>query len=150
MTKEQAIKLLRKDTSADEIYSLTKYGLRSAEIQELIQEAMDEGADALETIIELEKRKFTIEDLQEYMKFEDELVNKNFTFRSVIEAREKQIPKNPYIWGDGYYNGELIFDMYDCPNCEKSYEIEFDKYDYCPSCGQKIDWSEADVEAKED
>ena len=48
MTKEQAIKLLRKDLSADEIYSLTKFGLRSAEIQELIQEAMDEGADALE------------------------------------------------------------------------------------------------------
>ena len=48
MNKEQAIKLLRKDTNADEMYSLTKYGLRSAEIQELLQEAMDIGADALE------------------------------------------------------------------------------------------------------
>lgn len=48
MTKEGAIKLLRKDIRADEIYSLTKYGLRSAEIKELIQEAIDEGVDALE------------------------------------------------------------------------------------------------------
>lgn len=151
MTKEQAIKLLRKETSVDEIHRLeVEEKLDFNEVTDKIQEAMDIGIEALETIIELEKRKFTIEDLQEYMKFEDELVNKNFTFRSVIEAREKQIAKKPYIWGDGYYNGELILDMYDCPNCEKSYEIEFDKYDYCPSCGQKIDWSEVDVEAKED
>lgn len=67
-----------------------------------------------------------------------------YTLSKAYEVLEKQIPKNPYIWGDGYYNGELILDMYDCPNCEKSYETECDKYDYCPSCGQKIDWSEAD------
>lgn len=141
---EQAIKLLSKDTSINEISKLRNKGLSQREIIDTIQEAIDIGIEALETIIELEKRKFAIEDLQEYMKFEDELVNKNFTFRSVIEAREKQIPKNPYIWGDGYYNGELILDMYDCPNCEKSYEIECDKYEYCPNCGQKIDWSEVE------
>jgi len=55
---------------------------------------------------------------------------------------DKQRPKTPYIWGDGYDNeGNLIYDMYDCPNCGKSYEMDGEEYDYCPNCGQAIDWS---------
>ena len=56
-----------------------------------------------------------------------------------INALEKQIVKSPNIWGDGYSDGELVYDMYDCPNCGKTYEVE-DTYDYCPNCGQKLDW----------
>ena len=48
MTKEQAIKLLRKDTSPMEIHILTIEGLKQGEIIDKIQEAMDMGADALE------------------------------------------------------------------------------------------------------
>lgn len=63
----------------------------------------------------------------------------------LIDVIEKQIPKKPNIYGDGYdNNGNIIYDMYDCPNCDKSYEIDYEKYDYCPSCGQAIDWSEED------
>ncbi len=63
--------------------------------------------------------------------------------KCIDEALEKQIPKKPDIYGDGYDdNGNLIYDTYDCPNCEKSYEMDYEKYDYCPSCGQAIDWSE--------
>ncbi len=58
------------------------------------------------------------------------------------EVREKQVPKTPYMWGDGYSDGKLVYDMYDCPNCGESYEIDGEKYDYCPNCGQAIDWSE--------
>ena len=58
------------------------------------------------------------------------------------EAADKQKAIKPNLWGDGYYNGELIIDMYDCPNCEKSYELECEEYDYCPNCGQKLDWRE--------
>lgn len=59
------------------------------------------------------------------------------------ESLEKQIPKKPDIYGDGYDdNGNLIYDTYDCPNCETSYEMDYEKYDYCPSCGQKFDWSD--------
>ena len=63
-----------------------------------------------------------------------------------IEALEKQIEKKPDLWGDGYADGELVYDMYNCPNCGVSYEIEFDKYNYCPKCSQKLDWSEEDEE----
>jgi hypothetical protein len=49
MTKEQAIKLLQKETSIAEINRL-KYecGLSHNEVTERIQEAMDMGADAIE------------------------------------------------------------------------------------------------------
>lgn len=61
---------------------------------------------------------------------------------TAISALEKQIPKKPTIWGDGYADGMLVYDMWDCPNCEKSYEIDYDYYDHCPNCGQAIDWSD--------
>ncbi len=59
-----------------------------------------------------------------------------------VEALEKQIPKKPDISGDSCdKDGNLIYDTYDCPNCHTSYEIEYEKYNYCPSCGQALDWS---------
>ncbi len=56
-------------------------------------------------------------------------------------AREKQKPKIADIWGDGYADGNLVYDMYDCPNCGATYELGCDEYKYCPECGQAIDWS---------
>lgn len=40
--------------------------------------------------------------------------------------------------------GDLYRDAYRCPSCksEKVYMSEYDlKYNYCPDCGQKLDWS---------
>ena len=48
MTKEQAIKLLRKDTSPMEIHLLELEGLSYDEVTDKIQEACDMGADAIE------------------------------------------------------------------------------------------------------
>ena len=47
MNKEQAIKLLSKDTSPMEIHILTIEGLKQSEIMDKIQEAMDMGAEAI-------------------------------------------------------------------------------------------------------
>ena len=66
---------------------------------------------------------------------------KSSAIKMAIEALEKQIPKIPDIWGDGYSGGQIAYDMYDCPNCGESYEIECDHYKYCPKCGQAIDRS---------
>jgi rubrerythrin len=58
---------------------------------------------------------------------------------------EKQIPKKPDIEGDGYDpDGNLVYDTWICPTCGVSYEIDYDKYDYCPACGQAIDQSEGE------
>ena len=59
-----------------------------------------------------------------------------------IEALEKQIPKRPFYEGDGFWDGKLVYDTWICPCCEKKYEVDYDDYDYCPNCGQAIDWSE--------
>lgn len=63
--------------------------------------------------------------------------------RTAIEALEKQLPKKPTYEGDGYApDGTFVYDTWECPNCGECYEVDYDDYDYCPKCGQKIDWSE--------
>lgn len=65
--------------------------------------------------------------------------------KMAIQALEKQIPKKPDIEGDGYDpDGNLVYDTWICPTCGVSYEIDYDKYDYCPACGQAIDQSEGE------
>ena len=60
-----------------------------------------------------------------------------------IQALAKQIPKKPIYEGDGYApDGTFVFDEWICPCCETRYEVDYDDYDYCPNCGQKIDWSD--------
>ena len=60
-----------------------------------------------------------------------------------IQALEKQIPKKPTYEGDGYApDGTFVWDEWLCPCCGKRYEVDYDDYDYCPNCGQAIDWSD--------
>ena len=84
------------------------------------------------------------EVLEAYVWFEDELVKKGFTVKSVLEAREKQKPKKPKEYGDKYYG---------CPTCGNVILHKWEKYPtklmdkknglpYCLNCGQKLDWSD--------
>ena len=68
--------------------------------------------------------------------------NLNEVFDMAIKALKKQMPKKPDFEGDGYADGQLVYDTWICPHCEKKYEVDYDDYDYCPNCGQAIDWSE--------
>lgn len=62
-----------------------------------------------------------------------------------ISVLKKQLPKKPIYEGDGYApDGTFIWDEWLCPNCGSTYEVDYDKYDHCPNCGQKIDWSDTD------
>lgn len=61
-----------------------------------------------------------------------------------VQALEKQISKKPTYEGDGYADGHLVYDTWICPRCEKRYEVDYDNYDYCPNCGQKLDWEDDD------
>lgn len=61
----------------------------------------------------------------------------------VLEAFRNYTVTKPIVWGDGYDDkGELIYDMYDCPNCGETYELYYTHHKHCPECGQKLDWSE--------
>ncbi len=63
-------------------------------------------------------------------------------YKAIIAALENRIPQKTDISGDSCdKDGNLIYDTYDCPSCHTSYEMEYEKYDYCPSCGQALDWS---------
>nr|DAW49925.1 MAG TPA: DNA-directed RNA polymerase II subunit [Caudoviricetes sp.] len=58
------------------------------------------------------------------------------------EAVEKQTAKRPDYEGDGFSDGQLVYDTWICPCCGQHYEVDCDRYDYCPNCGQHIDWSD--------
>jgi hypothetical protein len=77
-------------------------------------------------------RKITPENMEEYMKFEDECVKCGFTLKSLLEAREKQIPYKPsrkkLVWGIG--------------KCKCGVEFLDRKTDFCGNCGQRLDWSD--------
>ncbi len=82
-------------------------------------------------IMALVNCKEAVEEIQQYQKIG--------TVEECRKAVEKQKAQAPHIWGDGYSGGKPVYDMYDCPNCGKSYEIDYDNYKYCPECGQRLD-----------
>ncbi len=51
-----------------------------------------------------------------------------------IDSLERQIPKKPIVLRK--------FHDLRCPVCKGYVETEVDEYRYCPTCGQRIDWSE--------
>lgn len=43
--------------------------------------------------------------------------------------------------GDGYANGELVYDVWKCSECGCVFEDDYEKptYNYCPNCGARMD-----------
>lgn len=83
-----------------------------------------------------------IEEVLKIAKSEHEEIQQYRAIGTVDECRsamEKQKPKIADIWGDGYADGNLVYDTYECPNCGATYELGCDEYKYCPNCGQAID-----------
>ena len=98
--------------------------------------------DAVDICRAMIERGIEPENVEAYIVFEDACVKKGFTIKGLLESREKQTPKKPDLEGDGYGDdGVLIYDTWICPCCGKRYEIDYEEYDYCPNCGQAIDWS---------
>jgi hypothetical protein len=90
-----------------------------------------------------------LKNMRLFMQIEDENNDCKFTEddykanEMAIQAFEKQIAKKPTYEGDGYApDGTLIYDTWICCCCDKRYEVDYDDYDYCPNCGQKLDWSD--------
>ena len=68
--------------------------------------------------------------------------NDDKDIKLIGELVEKETSKKPDYEGDGYSDGELVYDTWICPNCGKSYEVDYEEYERCPHCGQMIDWSD--------
>ncbi|MCU6725754.1 Uncharacterised protein [uncultured Clostridium sp.] len=68
---------------------------------------------------------------------------KEKTEQKAMEALAKQTPKKPTLEGDGYApDGSLVLDEWLCPRCKFRYELDYEEHNYCPNCGQAIDWSD--------
>lgn len=66
-------------------------------------------------------------------------------WQAIDEIKElvgKEEPTKPTFEADGYFDGELIYDTWICPNCGERYELDYQEFKRCPECGQLIDWSE--------
>ena len=85
----------------------------------------------------MEKLKYSIEPNQGFIELRKQIEG---AIKMAIEALEKQIPEIPDYEGDGYADGELVYDTWICPRCGRHYEIDYDHYVYCPECGQLISW----------
>lgn len=64
-------------------------------------------------------------------------------YRAGYEAAERKYKRPEGDWvgeADGYWNGELIYDVWHCPFCD--YRIEEDEQEqlpnFCPNCGAKM------------
>ena len=56
-------------------------------------------------------------------------------FQIAMQAIEKQIPKKPRFYAHNYY----------CSVCDSlvgNNEFEWQRFKYCDTCGQKLDWSD--------
>lgn len=110
---------------------------------------LEECRKSVEICKSMIERNITPENMEEYMKFEDECVREGFTFKSLLEAREKQKAKKPEFVDTRFMNnGKHISDgcqlqkCYKCPNCNQHIFHVWDDELYCKYCGQHIDWSD--------
>lgn len=58
------------------------------------------------------------------------------------DALQRNIPRKVLYSSDGYYDGNLVFDMASCPNCGNDFEQGDETWEskYCPNCGQALKW----------
>lgn len=162
MTENEAIKEL--ETSIDLAKMCTQNYERKSEIQgyEMAIKALEEVQQyrAIGTPEECRKsvdickamaeRRISLENMENYMKFEDECVKRGFTFNSLLESREKQTAKRAMHQGCYDKNGEwhewngINGKPYElCPSCRVNLccEMPLDiRPKYCKNCGQKLDW----------
>ena len=56
---------------------------------------------------------------------------------------KKEIPRSP-IWFGYWYDPDRsqVHVGWKCSNCGTKYRVYYADYDYCPHCGQRLDWSE--------
>lgn len=61
---------------------------------------------------------------------------------SYKELIKRNTPRMVNYYGDGFYDGDMIYDGAECPNCDNDFEEDDENWgmSYCPHCGQKLQW----------
>ena len=54
--------------------------------------------------------------------------------------------------GDGFWDGQLVYDIGTCPNCGRTFEYDTPEWKepYCCHCGQKLHWFEEELADEEE
>lgn len=136
MTENEAIECLKCSKRKNDMLGI----LPGSDIGNTIIKALEEIQQyrAIGTVEELQDMKSNyFEALSDWRQY-----RKIGTLEECRAAVEKQTAKKPDYEGDGYSDGHLVYDTWICPCCGKHYEVDYDDYDFCPECGQCIDWSD--------
>ncbi|WP_461821684.1 hypothetical protein [Blautia stercoris] len=118
----------------DELYGIE---VQMESMRKKLKDAIEHLDDAsVESLWEEHKREMNSADLDAWSLEEAKSLLREYC--------QKEIPRKPIFDGDGYApDGTKVWDEWICPNCGSEYEVDYDEYDYCPNCGQRIDWTEA-------
>lgn len=89
---------------------------------------------------------------EDHIKMVPHLIKYKRISETVFKTLLREKPKKLERYGDGYdEEGNEVYDMAVCPNCHREFEVEYTEHcNYCPSCGQKLDWSEVEREREEE
>lgn len=86
------------------------------------------------------------------------------TAKEALERLAKETVPNPYTYDENHNNIDiatikqhlekieaketplkLLYEISICPICKRIFEVDNEEhYNYCPTCGQKLDWSDCD------
>lgn len=84
------------------------------------------------------------EEVIKQLKYCKSIHNGSFgpALKIAIKAVKKTIPQQVELEGDGYADGELVYDFGKCPNCGQDFEESDENWEcnYCPNCGQSLKW----------
>lgn len=160
MTENEAIEIIKKDTCNNRcipqlcndgcMYGDTKCAFSMAikaleEVQQYHQIGkISTCKNAVEICKAMIERGIDPDNIAEYIKFEDNLVQRGYDLKRLLEMMEKQTAKK--VTSFDYHNGTV---NYGCPVCKRKIISKIDGEwcggafnEYCDRCGQRLDWSE--------
>lgn len=101
---------------------------------------VEECREAVDVLRKLTGRNMTVEVLENYMQFEDECVKQGYSFKSILEARERMKPKKVKKIQIPNTSWSKACTRFECPSCNKY--LNYMELSHCGLCGQALDWGE--------
>lgn len=75
----------------------------------------------------------------------------NVTHWAYINRPESAEEKQVILSGDGMWDGQIAYDMGECPTCGKTFELDDDNWEepFCNHCGTKLHWFDNEKENRD-